>query len=113
MNMQEKTINLHVSDKDSLYASYMPFIKNGGLFIPTNNSFCLGEELSLTLTLFDETEAYTLPCKVIWITPRHAQGRRVAGIGVQLLLEQGKEVKMKIENHLIGTSYSGKSTETM
>lgn len=29
-------LSLTIKDKSVLYAAYMPFIRNGGLFIPTN-----------------------------------------------------------------------------
>src|SRR5690606_34285320 len=32
-------LSLTIKDKSVLYAAYMPFIKNGGLFIPTNKSY--------------------------------------------------------------------------
>ena len=32
-------LSLTIKDKSALYAAYMPFIKNGGLFIPTNKWF--------------------------------------------------------------------------
>jgi type IV pilus assembly protein PilZ len=28
-------VNLTIKDKSALYAAYMQFVKNGGLFIPT------------------------------------------------------------------------------
>ena len=35
-NPRQGILSLTIRDKSSLYAAYMPFIKNGGLFIPTN-----------------------------------------------------------------------------
>ena len=35
-------LNLTIKDKAVLYAAYMPFVKHGGLFIPTNKSHKLG-----------------------------------------------------------------------
>ena len=29
-------LSLTIKDKSALYDAYMPFVKNGGLFIPTN-----------------------------------------------------------------------------
>ena len=29
-------LSLNIKDKSALYAAYMPYVKNGGLFIPTN-----------------------------------------------------------------------------
>ena len=28
-------LSLNISSKSALYAAYMPFIKNGGIFVPT------------------------------------------------------------------------------
>jgi type IV pilus assembly protein PilZ len=35
-------LTLTIKDKSVLYAAYMPFIKNGGLFIPTNKKLQVG-----------------------------------------------------------------------
>ncbi|NVL32113.1 pilus assembly protein PilZ, partial [Pseudomonas syringae pv. actinidiae] len=32
-------LSLTIKDKSVLYAAYMPFIRNGGLFIPTSKSY--------------------------------------------------------------------------
>ena len=40
-----------IKDKAALYVAYMPFIKNGGLFIPTNKSFKVGDEVFMLLSL--------------------------------------------------------------
>lgn len=42
-------LSLTIRDKAVLYAAYMPFIKNGGLFIPTNKSYSLGDEVFMLL----------------------------------------------------------------
>ena len=44
-------LSLSIKDKASLYASYMPYVKNGGLFIPTNKVYTLGDEVFMLLTL--------------------------------------------------------------
>jgi type IV pilus assembly protein PilZ len=38
-------ISLTIKDKSALYAAYMPFVKGGGLFIPTKKHY-LGDEVS-------------------------------------------------------------------
>ena len=38
-------LSLTVSSKEELYRAYMPFISSGGLFIPTQRSYQLGEEV--------------------------------------------------------------------
>ena len=45
-----------INDKAALYAAYMPYIKQGGLFIPTHKQYQLGDEVFLLLTLMDEPE---------------------------------------------------------
>ena len=49
-------LSLTIKDKAVLYAAYMPFIKNGGLFIPTNKQYKLGEEVFLLLNLMERTD---------------------------------------------------------
>jgi type IV pilus assembly protein PilZ len=65
-----------------LYAAYMPFLRNGGLFIRTNKRFTLGEEVFVLLALMDEAEKIPITGTVVWVTPKGAQGNRQAGIGV-------------------------------
>lgn len=72
-------LSLTIKDKSVLYAAYMPFIKNGGLFIPTNKSYKLGDEVFMLLHLMDEPEKIPVAGKVTWVTPKGAQGNRAAG----------------------------------
>ncbi|MEE8342905.1 MAG: pilus assembly protein PilZ, partial [Gammaproteobacteria bacterium] len=36
-------LSLNIKDKAALYAAYMPFVQNGGLFIPTEKDYELGD----------------------------------------------------------------------
>ena len=76
-------LTLTIKDKSALYLAYMPFVRNGGLFVPTNSNYRLGDEVFMLLNLMGEEEKLPVAGKVIWVTPRGAQGKRVAGIGVQ------------------------------
>ena len=38
-------LTLTIKDKSALYLAYMPFVRNGGLFIPTNSAYNLGDEV--------------------------------------------------------------------
>ncbi len=107
-------LSLTIKDKGALYAAYMPFVLNGGLFIPTNKDYELGDEVFMLLRLMDETEKLPVVGKVIWITPKGAQGNRVAGIGVQFADDQdGANVRKKIETYLGGALKSDRPTHTM
>ncbi|MGB1192095.1 MAG: PilZ domain-containing protein, partial [Pseudomonadales bacterium] len=67
-------LSLTIKDKAVLYAAFMPFVENGGLFIPTNKQYAIGDEVFMLLNLMDEPEKIPVAGKVIWITPKHAQG---------------------------------------
>lgn len=105
-------LSLTIKDKSVLYAAYMPFIKNGGLFIPTNKNYRLGDEVFMLLSLMDELEKIPVAGKVIWITPKGAQGNRAAGVGVQFN-EGDNSARNQIETHLAGSLKSDRPTHTM
>lgn len=106
-------LSLTIKDKSALYAAYMPFVKNGGLFIPTNKAYHLGDEVFMLLTLMDETEKMPVAGKIIWITPKGAQGNRAAGIGIQFSGQDGGTARNKIETYLAGALKSDRQTHTM
>lgn len=106
-------LSLTIRDKTVLYAAYMPFVKQGGLFIPTAKNYELGSEVSLVLNLMEESEKYPVTAKVVWLTPAGAQGNRATGIGVQFLGEEGLKLRNKIETYLAGALQSGRPTHTM
>ena len=105
-------LSLTIKDKSVLYAAYMPFVKQGGMFIPTNTPYQLGDEVFMLLSLMEEPEKIPVAGKVIWITPRGAQGNRAAGIGVQFS-DQDNTARSKIETYLAGALKSDRPTHTM
>lgn len=106
-------LSIAIRDKSSLYAAYMPYIKNGGLFIPTNKDYELGNEVFILLSLMDEKEKLPVAAKVVWVTPKGAQGNKTAGIGVQFSEQDGGKVRSKIETYLAGALKSDRPTHTM
>ena len=105
-------LSLTIKDKAVLYAAYMPFVNNGGLFIPTSKSYKLGDEVFMLLSLMDEAEKIPVAGKVVWITPKGAQGNKAAGIGVQFT-DANNVASGKIETYLAGMLGSDKPTHTM
>jgi type IV pilus assembly protein PilZ len=105
-------LSLTIKDKAVLYAAYMPFLRSGGLFIPTNKPYKLGDEVFMLLNLMDEPEKIPVAGKVVWVTPKGAQGNRAAGIGVQFN-EQDDTASKKIEAYLAGSLESDRPTHTM
>ena len=104
--------SLSIKSKDDLYSAYMPFVNNGGLFIATQKSYKLGDEVVILLSLMDEPEKILVTGKVIWVTPKGAQGNRTAGIGIQFSDDNPVPLN-KIETHLAGAIESDRPTHTM
>lgn len=110
---QPGILTLNIKDKSALYVSYMPFIKNGGLFIPTNKAYKLGDEVFILLTLMDSAERLPVAGKVVWLTPHGAQGKRAQGIGVQFSTQDTGATQKKIESLLAGALGADRPTHTM
>jgi type IV pilus assembly protein PilZ len=114
MSGRQGILSLAVKDKAALYNAYVPFVKNGGIFVPTPKRYFLGDEVFLLLTLPDSSERLPVAGKVIWVTPMGAQGNRTAGIGVQLPdNNEGETIRNRIETQLAGTLNADKPTQTM
>jgi len=106
-------LSLTIKDKNALYAAYMQFVKNGGLFIPTTKKYSIGDEVFMLLSLMDEAERLPVAGRIIWITPVGSEGNRAAGIGVQFSDQDGGMARNKIEGYLAGALQSEKPTHTM
>ena len=107
-------LSLAIKDKGALLNAYMPYIKGGGIFVPTSRRYTLGDEVFILLTLPDDKERLPVAGKVCWVTPQGAQGNRTAGIGVQFNdTVEGEQVRGKVETQLAGMLGSDKPTHTM
>ena len=114
IHTRQDMLSLSIKDKPELYGAYMPFVKNGGIFVPTPKHHVLGDEVLVMLTLPESTECLSVAGKVVWITPAGAQGNRAAGVGVQLPDgPQGDLVRHRIETLLAGLLTAEKPTSTM
>ena len=105
-------LSVSIQDKASLYNAYMSFLRNGGLFVPTNRSYRLGDEVFMLLTLMEEPEKLAVAGKVVWLTPHGAQGNRDAGIGVEFS-DQDTGINARIEAYLGGSLSSDRTTHTL
>lgn len=106
-------LSLAIKEKSALYAAYMPYIKGGGLFIPTNKQFKIGEEVFMLLSLIDDPVKLKVVGKVVWIS-HVAHNTRPQGVGVQFSEKDGgQEAKNKIESLLGGALKSSRPTHTM
>ena len=106
-------LSLAIKDKGSLYAAYMPFVHNGGLFIPTTKNYKLGDEVFMLLTLMDSSEKLPVAGKVVWITPPGSTGNKTPGVGVQFSDQDQGATRHKIEGLLAGALQADRPTHTM
>ena len=106
-------LTLTIKDKSALYLAFMPYVINGGLFIPTNSIYNLGDEVFMLLNLMDEENKLPVAGHVIWVTPKGAQGKRTAGIGVQFSDQDNGDTRKKIDTYLAGALDGDKATHTM
>ena len=107
-------LSLNINSKSALYAAYMPFLKHGGIFIPTTRGYGIGDEVFMLLALMDDPTRLPIAGTVVWITPPGAQNSKAQGIGVHFKNdESGIEAKRKIEGLLGGVMQSSRPTHTM
>jgi type IV pilus assembly protein PilZ len=97
-------LSLNIREKAALYAAYMPFLKGGGIFIPTSRSYALGEEVFMLLSLMDDPNRIAVQGKVVWITPEGVQGSQD---------DTGAAARAAIEKILGETLASSRPTHTL
>jgi type IV pilus assembly protein PilZ len=96
-------MSMAIKEKAALYAAYMPFIKGGGIFVPTTRVANLGDSVYVMLQLMDDPTKMPLAGKVVWISPSGIAGKQ-AGLGIQFPSDpSGEKARMTIEQ-LIGTA---------
>jgi type IV pilus assembly protein PilZ len=107
-------LSLAIKEKAALYAAYMPFLKYGGIFVPTPKPYKLGDEIYLILGLMDDPNKYPIAGTVAWITPPAANNNKAQGIGVHFPNdESGQRAKMRIEEVLGAALRSSRATHTI
>ena len=108
-------LSLNIKGKSALYVSYMPFVKNGGIFIPSkkSNEYSLGDDIFVLLTIDDSKEKIPVSGKVSWITPKGAHVNKTEGIGIQFSELDKGATKVKIEKMLAGALSSERPSHTL
>ncbi|WP_426112665.1 PilZ domain-containing protein [Massilia sp. PWRC2] len=107
-------LSLAIKEKAALYAAYMPFLKNGGVFVPTAKPYKIGDEIYLILALMDDPNKYPIAGKVAWITPAAANNNKAQGIGVHFPDDEtGRRARLRIEEILGAALRSSRATHTL
>lgn len=106
-------ISCEISDIPTLYASYLPFIKNGALFVQSGQPVRLGQDIFVAVHLPESEKRMPLNGKVVWINHR-ASASRPAGFAVQLGSDAaGQNIKAQIAQLLQSYAGSEKPTFTL
>jgi type IV pilus assembly protein PilZ len=107
-------IQLAIREKAALYAAYMPYLQNGGVFVPTAKEYKLGDSVYVILSLMDDPNKMPIAGKVAWITPRGGTSGRAQGIGVHFPNDEtGMAAKRRIEEILGAALGSSRQTHTL
>lgn len=107
-------IQFAIQEKSALYAAYIPFFSYGGIFIPTQRHYRLGDTVQVLLSLPDDTQHYPVTGQVAWVTPAQATNSRIQGIGVSFPSEDKSRVlRLKIEEILGTLPASDRPTQTI
>lgn len=107
-----KPLTLVLKDLQALKVHYMPFLKRGGLFVPTSQEIRPGEPVQIQLQLPDEDNPRLIHGRLAWRTPVGAEGRKLPGIGVHFS-EEDESFKHYIEKLLAGLTGNDKPTHTI
>jgi len=106
-------VTCHIEDVATLYASYLSFVSNGALFVPSNRVQQLGDEVFIAVTLPNSSERLPMNGKVVWINQK-AQASRPVGFAVQMGTDvAGQRIKNEVERLLAGKIDGLQSTYTM
>jgi type IV pilus assembly protein PilZ len=89
-----------IKDLLDLNLSYMPFIKDGGLFVPTQDAYFLGDIISVDLQLPTKEQALRIEGKVVWLTPKNALHHVIAGVGIQFIGPDAAVMRKELEGLL-------------
>jgi len=107
-------IQLAIKEKSALYAAYIPMFTDGGMFIPTNRDYRLGDAVYVLMSLPDDPQRYPIAGKVAWVTPAKAAGNRTQGVGIRFPKDDKTQgLRLKIEEMLGGHLASDRSTQTI
>lgn len=112
-DVRKGIISFSITDRGALYASYMSFVQNGGMFVPTAGSYEVGDRVFMLLKLMDDSSVSPVSGKVVWLTPPGAQGNKTAGIGVQFCEDDNGSTRTNIEQHLAAALQGERPTQTM
>jgi len=97
----ERTVlKLPLKDESALHASYMPFIKDGGMFVPTeNDQYRFGNDVIVAMHLLSTDKKLAIPGKVVWMSPKTGDNG-TPGVGIRFTGNTKAKIKLVIQTML-------------
>lgn len=109
VKVKGKVFQVNYSEKSAVYSCYMTFLKDGGLFVPTEHALGMNEAVFLMVRLPEKPLPYFLAGQVGWLS----FGRK-KGMGVRLTPDDhSREFKKTVEQMLSSQIKSQAATYTM
>lgn len=106
-------IPLRFKSLNQLYKSYMPWLKNGGLFLPTSKRFEMGQEILMMVVLPEIREKFPAAGVVSWVCPQNTTGHNKPGVGVEFTDGEGMALRSRIEGMITEQKKVGAPTYTL
>jgi type IV pilus assembly protein PilZ len=106
-------VPLHFKSTNQLYMSFMPWLKNGGLFVPTSKRFEMGQEVLMMVILPGTTDKYPATGVVAWACPKDVTGHNKPGVGIEFTDQDGLALRLRVEGMLVEQLKSKAPTYTL
>lgn len=106
-------IPLRYKTLGQLYKSYMPWFRNGGLFIPTTKRFQMGQEVLMMVILPETRDKLPAAGVVSWVSPQNSTGHKKQGVGVEFTDDEGMALRYRIDGMLRELLEKGEPTYTL
>lgn len=94
-NAPRKLLHITITEPEVLRRCYLPFLRNGGLFVPTDEPYSLRQQLFLVLKLPGAMQVQGVLTRVACLTPAQAHDGRVMGVGLAF-----PEAAQALNNHI-------------
>ncbi len=110
---QPVIIPVGFKSQGQVYRSYMPFLKNAGLFVPTRKRYLMGQEVLLMVQLPGVKEKFSAAGEVVWVNPENSAGHKKQGVGVEFTDGNGATLRIRIEGMIADQLGSDAPTYTL
>ena len=90
MSKDLKQLVHHFADLTALKRALMTFVQGGGVFVPTEVEYHLGDIVAVELTLPETNTVFKFNGEIIWVTPNLKNGAHNTGIGIQCNEDEGE-----------------------